>query len=401
MPWLQNPSTGESYWSDSPTPTAAPAPAAAPAIGDPNDPKFTDASSPNYAGPGHTYSPTTGWRMTNPAANQAYWANKRAELELATNQATVPTPAAVPPPVNTNIVPPPAPWTPPKPASTFDAPVFAPVARTAGRDPFAARDAGVTTATGKPPTVAPGAFKQPPAAPPDPGTTPAEVDRARIDQLLKSVNSATSGLLGIANTRDQFSQAQAQLAISTEDAQRAALGQARSGSRRDRSMLERTAIAEGATLASDAGRSAALLRGQEEEASQKLRLDAFKAAGDLGLNASALEVDVNQLDMNAATNYLNQVFETNRLGLTIDQAEAERITNFTRDMALIAKDYYSLSLTERQAVRDDLTRRYGISEQAKTALAQLDAQPGFWEKAGLGLLQAAPGAAATIATGKP
>lgn len=366
-------------------------------VGDPNDPRYTDASHPDYRGPGYHYDPARGWGILpqDVPTNQAYWANKRAELELAANQASIP--AAAPPPVAT-----PSPQLPtqrPTSGDTFDAPVFSSPITGRGADPFARQAPAVASPTG---TVSAGqraALTAPQPAPPGPGDAPATVDRERIDQLLKSVNSATSGLLGIANTRDQFSQAQAQLAISTQDAQRAALGQARSGSRRDRSMLERAAIAEGATLASDAGRSAALLRGQEEEATQKLRLDAFKAAGELGLNASALEVDVNQLDMNAATNYLNQVFETNRLNLTIDQAEAERITNFTRDMALIAKDYYALSLQERAAVRDDLTRRYGISEQSKTALAQLDAQPGFWEKAGLGLLAAAPGVIATVATG--
>lgn len=239
-----------------------------------------------------------------------------------------------------------------------------------------------------------------PGAPGDPASTPAEVDRERIDELLRSVNTATSGLLGIAQNQQDSSLAQAQLAISTQDAQRAALGQARSGSRRDRSMLERAAIAEGATLASDAGRSAALLRAQEEDANRKLRLDAYKAAGELGLNASALEVDINQLDMNAATNYLNQVFETNRLGLQIDQAEAERLTNFTRDMALIEQEYYALSQAERQSIRDDLTRRYGISEQSKSALEQIEKQREFsWSKFGsdlaLGAVTGFSGAAAT------
>jgi hypothetical protein len=233
---------------------------------------------------------------------------------------------------------------------------------------------------------------------PDPASEPAKVDRDKIDEILKNVNVATSGLLGIAQSKDKYSAAQAQLAIGTEDAQRAALGQARSGSRRDRSMLERTAIAEGATLASDAGRSAALLRAQEEDAEKKLRLDAYKAAGDLGLNVGALEVDVNRLDMGAATNYLNQVFESDRHGLTIDQAEAERITNFTRDMALISKDYYALGMVERQAIREDLTRRYGISQEVGQRMAELDAQPGFWEKAALGLVQAAPSAIAIAAT---
>lgn len=372
-------------------------------MGDPNDPRFTNPNDPGYQGPGYVYEPARGWGLpvANVAINQAWWAEQRNKLELAANQASVPSLGDAPAPVDTNIIQPPSPFVPPSRDVSQQRPIIASPIAGRGLDASALfDDGGMRPAS----PIDAGAVKAAiagmgAAPPPDPGTTPAEVDRERIDQLLRSVNSATSGLLGIANTRDQFSQAQAQLAISTEDAQRAALGRARSGSRRDRSMLERQAIAEGATLASDQGRSAALLRGQEEEATQKLRLDAFKAAGDLGLNAAALEVDVNQLDMNAATNYLNQVFETNRLGLTIDQAEAQRITNFTRDMALIAKDYYALSLQERQSIRDDLTRRHGISEQSRIAIEQLDAQPGFFEQAALGLLAAAPGVIATVATG--
>lgn len=215
---------------------------------------------------------------------------------------------------------------------------------------------------------------------------PAEVDRAKIDALLGNVSKANAGILGIAANDAKYSQAQAQLALGTAQAQRNALSLARSGNRRDAAALGARALQNNAEAGAEATRSAALLRGQEEDANKRLKLDAYKAAGELGLNSAALEVDVNNLNMQAATSYLNNLFETNRLGLQLDEAKAERVTNFVRDMALIAKDYYGLNIAERQSVRDDLTRRYGIDEQTKMAMAQLDAQPGFWEQAALGLI---------------
>lgn len=201
---------------------------------------------------------------------------------------------------------------------------------------------------------------------------PAEVDRARIDALLGNVSKATSGLMSLGQRDLQFSQAQAQLRQGLDMGQRQALATARSGSRRDRAANESRAIQAGTELAAQTGQAAAGLRATEEAAQQQIRLDAYKAAGDLGLNAGALDLNVQQLDMNAATNYLNQLFARENLNLQIDQQEAERITNFVRDMALIEKDYYALSQAERDAVRQDLTRRYGISEQSRIAMSTLD-----------------------------
>lgn len=201
---------------------------------------------------------------------------------------------------------------------------------------------------------------------------PAEVDRARIDALLGNASKATAGLMALGQRDLQFSQAQAQLRQGLEQGQRQALSLARSGSRRDRAANESRAIQAGTELAAQTGQAAAGLRATEEAAQQQIRLDAYKAAGDLGLNAGALDLNVQQLDMNAATNFLNQIFARENLQLQIDQREAERVTNFVRDMALIEKDYYALSQAERDAVRQDLTRRYGISEQTRIALSTLD-----------------------------
>lgn len=231
--------------------------------------------------------------------------------------------------------------------------------------------------------VAPG---QPPAA----EQGPAEVDRARIDALLGNVSKATSGLMGLGQRDLEFSAAQAQLRQGLEQGQRQSLALARSGSRRDRAGNEARAIQSNTELAAQTGQAAAGLRATEEAAQQKIKLDAYKAAGDLGLNAGALDLNTQSLDMNAATNFLNQLFGRENLQLQIDQQEAERVTNFVRDMALLSRDYYSLGMQERQAVREDLTRRYGISEQTRLGLEQLEQAGNVnWEQVGANMLSGA------------
>lgn len=230
---------------------------------------------------------------------------------------------------------------------------------------------------------------------------PAEVDRARIDALLGNVSKATSGIMGIGQRDLEFSQAQAQLRQGLDQGQRQALSLARSGSRRDRAGNEARAIQAGTELAAQTGQAAAGLRANEEAAQQQIRLDAYKAAGELGLNAGALDLNAQSLDMNAATNFLNQLFDRENLQLQIDQQEAERVTNFVRDMALLSRDYYSLGMQERQAVRDDLTARYGIDERTRVALEELEAQGKVnWEKVGADMLSGAVVGAVQVGTKK-
>jgi hypothetical protein len=228
------------------------------------------------------------------------------------------------------------------------------------------------------------------AAPPEAAVAPAEVDRARIDALIGNVSKATSGIMGIGARDLEFSAAQAQLRQGLDSGQRQALSLARSGSRRDRAGNEARAIQAGSELAAQTGQAAAGLRATEEAAQQRIRLDAYKAAGDLGLNAGALDLNAQSLDMNAATNFLNQTFNRGNIQLQLDQQEAERVTGFVRDMALLSRDYYALSQQERDAVRQDLTRRHGINEQTRVALEQLE-QAGEvnWEQMGANMLAGA------------
>jgi hypothetical protein len=261
--------------------------------------------------------------------------------------------------------------------------------------PPTTRQNTLTPASTGPNSWAPGTSAPPPAL----EQGPAEMDRANIDRLLGNVSRANSGLLSIGQRDLEFSAAQAQLQQGLDQGQRQSLALARSGSRRDRAGNEARAIQAGSELAAQTGQAAAGLRATEEAAQQQIRLDAYKAAGDLGLNSAALELDVSKMNMDAATNFLNQTFNRENIQLNLDQQEAERVTNFVRDMALLDRDYYSLSQQERDAVRQDLTRRHGISESTRLGLEQLEATGGVnWTQVGATLGAAAIGATATILT---
>ena len=229
-----------------------------------------------------------------------------------------------------------------------------------------------------------------------PTTGAPQFDRTKVDATLDTLDKATSGLFGIANNQANLAGVQAQSEIDRRALDASRLGQARSGGRRDMAFAERQAIAGNQTSESTMQLANAKAGAEAEIANQALRVEAFKAAGDLGLNQSALELDVEKLNMGAVTDYLGQLFETQRIGLQLDQAEAQRLTNFTRDMALIARDYRQMSLQEQDAVRTDLTQRYGINAQLQGIIKQLDAQPGFWEKAALGAISAGAGVGATL-----
>lgn len=343
-----------------------------------------DPSHPNYIGPGYSaFTDPTGavvLKVTNPQLQAEWQANKSRVDANGAARPAVPTLQDMQNAVN-------GPAQPAAPLSIQQR--FAAAPAGTGATGFAAP----LTAAPRPVVAAQPAAPQlstfaaiPMAQPGQPGSTvptsanpeaaggPAEIDRSKIDALLGNVSKATSGVMALANSENQFSQAQAQLGLGLGAAQDQSLSLARGGNRRDAAANVGRALQTNAEMAGEATRSSALLRAQEEDAARRLKLDAFKTAGDLGLNAGALELDAERIDMATATNYLNQLFETNRLGMQLDEAEAARVTNFIRDMALIEKDYHALSIQEQAAIRDDLTRRYGISEQTKLGLEQLDRQ---------------------------
>ena len=386
MPWLQNPDTGESYWSEG----GAPAPAAPAGNG-------VVLGQSNSGGPGGMVSTARTFESALAEANARGpgWgaaADGRGGYEVVVQnpdqvrEGNLPSPGQMPAiPTDPMANRPTGPLTPQQSVAQYGANMGAFEGALTGQ--FAGRQQ-TTNRAARAPGVIDGVGQSGGAPAEEQG--PATLDRARIDALLGNTSKATAGLMGLGERDLQFSAAQAQLRQGLEQGQRQSLALARSGSRRDRAGNEARAIQANSELSAQTGQAAAGLRATEEKAQQDIKLAAYKAAGDLGLNAGALDLNAQSLDMNAATNFLNQMFQRENLNLQIDQQEAERVTNFVRDMALLSRDYYSLGVQERDAVRQDLTRRYGISETSRVALEQLEASGKVnWEQVGANMLAGA------------
>lgn len=246
------------------------------------------------------------------------------------------------------------------------------------------------------------------------------VDRAEIDKLLGGLGTYQNALWQMSQDNTGLSAAEAMLqkatnlaniqaGIDTEKSQRSALGMARSSRNRgDRALLERQAVGEAGFIGQDAARTAALrraeaegniatLRANEESADRTFKLEAIKAAADLGLNASALEVDIAKADLSSATNLINQQFETMRangqieLGYAqLDQQKVRDLADFTRDMAIIQQKYDQMDVEAQTETQRLLMQKYGIDETSRIALEKIKADNDFdWNQL---LIQFAGGA---------
>lgn len=238
------------------------------------------------------------------------------------------------------------------------------------------------------------------APPPAPGSQAPQVDRSKVDPLVQGLTGYQNQIAGLAQDDLQLSAAEALLARNVSQAQSAALGQARSGSRRDRAALERQAVGEAAFATQQGGRDAAVLRAEEEERDRQFKLDALKSAADLGLNTAALEVDLSKTNLDSATNWINNEFEQLGINKQLDSQEAIALLGFTRDMASIEYQYDALSQDEKQFVRQQLMDKYQIDEGTASALDQIRAQGKEGRKLNWGnLLTTAIGGASSGASG--
>lgn len=225
-----------------------------------------------------------------------------------------------------------------------------------------------------------------------PGAEAPTANREAVNKALAPVNQISTMLVSEAMQNRGLSAAEAQLREATAHAQSTALGRARAGNRRDRGLLERQAIGEGAFLEQEGGRQAATLRATEEQQNQQFRVDTLTKAGELGLNVAAYAVDLSKADLGSATNWINQEFAKmaedariklgndqlalgyEQLKLTEDelgQRKAESIMGFTRDMAAIQYQYDQLSTTDQNEADQLLMQKYGIDQQTMTALKQI------------------------------
>lgn len=212
------------------------------------------------------------------------------------------------------------------------------------------------------------------APPPAPGSQAPTLDRANVDPLLQGLQGYQNQIANLAQGDLQLSAAEAMLQNSVAAAQSNALGQARSGNLRDRAMRERGAVGEVVFAGQQGARDAAVLRAQEEERDRQFKLDALKTAGDLGLNTASLEMDISKVNLDSATNWINNEFQQLGINKQLSSQEAIALLGFTRDMAAIEYQYDALSQDEQQFVRQQLLDKYQIDEGNANALDQIRLQ---------------------------
>lgn len=255
-----------------------------------------------------------------------------------------------------------------------------------------------------------------------PGAQAPTIDRERIDALTGGLNTYQTALWEMAQDNTGLSAAEAMLqkasslaqfeaANATRQAQRGALGQARSARNRgDRALLEQQAIGDASYLGTQAAFDAAKanrqttfeiaeLRAKEEAADKDFRFNAIKEAANLGLNTAALELDISKADLDSATNWINQEFAREGLQLQLDQAKTEQILGFTRDMAALQFQYDQMNVADQQETARLLMQKYQIDQNTWMGLQQIKASKQFdWSGVATALIGgAASGATAAIA----
>lgn len=207
----------------------------------------------------------------------------------------------------------------------------------------------------------------------DEGAAAPQVNTQAIDALTGDLSNIQGNILGIHADDGTNSLAQQQAAKDADLAQRHALGLAMGGSPRARSALAQQAIGEQAFIGSELSQQQANLRAQQEENTRRLKAEAAQAAADLGLNAGALDIDVNDLNMKSVSNYLSQMFADYRMNVQLDEDQAQRVTNFIRDMALVEEKYDELDQASKNAFFDRELKKYNIKANVALALKQADA----------------------------
>jgi hypothetical protein len=233
--------------------------------------------------------------------------------------------------------------------------------------------------------------------------------------LLQGISTYQNDIYNLSKDNTGLSVAEAQLqkatelaniqaGIATDASQRSALGMARGARNRgDRALLERQAIGEAGYIGQDAARTDALrrataegdlsiLRATESNYDREFKLKALQAAGELGLNTAALEIDLTKVNMQDATERMKI-----QLGYAnLDADKARDIMNFTRDMASIQFEYDKLSVEDQNEADRLLMQKYGIDQQTYVALKQIKEEGKFqWDQ----VLTAFVGGAATGASG--
>lgn len=248
-----------------------------------------------------------------------------------------------------------------------------------------------------------------------------KVDTTASDKTVLGVNNTISQLLALAQTSPQTSAAEAQLmkadqlakirdSQSLADNQSAALGAARSGNRRDQTLLGRQAIGESTFLGQADQRNQvvqqaelegnlASLRATEEQTDFTNRANILSKAADLGLNVAGLQIDVGKANLGAASSYLNDQFQQLGIDKQVSVQQTQNVLSFMQGMSTIQEQYDAMSNADQQHTLDLMMQQYGIDKAEESALAQIKASKKvtwdqFLSQAALGAISGGAGVAA-------
>lgn len=239
---------------------------------------------------------------------------------------------------------------------------------------------------------------QPPSSAPTPAEAPT-LDTSNVDELLKGVNAYASQIGALGGDNTGLSEALAQLQRGLEQTRSQALSLSRSGGPRDRGGAMHQALAEGAAAGSQATLDAAVLRAKEEDSDRRFKLDALKEAAGLGLNTSALELDISKVNSANVMQIVNQQFQQLGIDKQLSQQEADSLRGYARDMSAIQFQYDNMTSDEQKFVSEQLLKKYQIDQQVANNLemariSKPDKVP-WWQQ----VLTTAAGGAATGAAG--
>lgn len=248
----------------------------------------------------------------------------------------------------------------------------------------------------------PGASPQ--TAAPAPGSQAPTVDNTAIDASLSKLDTLGNQINVLANTGQDFSKAEAQMAqgqqlarlnaaIQLDASQRAALGTARSArSVGDRALAEKNAVGESTFLGQEGARNAALqeaqfvgdkssLRADEETAKATFKLNALSKAADLGLNTTSMLVDISKADVASANNWINNEFQQLGLNKQLTEQQAQDVLGFTKDMAALQFDYDKMDSDEQDKLEQRVLDKYNIDQQTAVALKKIKQDGKFhWDQ---------------------
>ncbi len=361
----------------------------------------TDPSSPNYRGPGYSYSTGPDGAvhavLTDPAANAVWQATKGPNATAApvTNPSATIDPATGKP---LGQAPAAAPRTGLQTAQAAAGAVTRPTAPNAA--PGAPRRAVDAGAAGARPASAVAGVQQPSAAPAAPGAPapyqPLQADYSRYDQATQALDQARntfqSELSRLSGVDPFGNQAFLQKATDRAVAQASGTAAMARGGAAALAGANRTAQGVQAQATARGTQEMAQTRAQDEMAAGQLRLGAASGIADLAKQRTENEVALGDQAVRVGTANLQAAMQQYGIDANIGQAEKESLRNLGVAMANVDMERYKTDVGYRESVDQGIIQKYVSNNALQGVLAQIEAQEGIsGGEALMGLLGAAAG----------